>query len=330
MADKWTGAATGGTDANVVGIPTNILKLYTNDVIWTALPVMRFDQFAVVRADLQAQPGDTIVFPKYGNLTRGGTIAEDVDLESENLTKSSITISVTEYGKAVGLTQKFLSLSFLDEMQNAAIALGRDYATVVDLMLRDALFSGTQIILAASRAAQKDVVSGDNLAITDIDAAVELLATANVMKYVDGNGEYYAGYCHPHQTTSFKKGMISIRQYQYPEIIFKGEVGEYNGVRFIETSHCPNGAAGVTEGGYDATLVASYQYGATGTDINAVDLYEAVVFGERAYGWAVALPVELREDAGYTNFGRKRRLAWYAIMGAGKIVNENIVIIRTA
>ena len=330
MADKWTGALTGGTDPNVVGIPANILTLHTNDVIWSALPVMRFDQFAVVRTDLQASPGDTISFSKYGNLTRGGTIAEDVDLESENLTKSAITITVTEYGKAVGLTQKFLSLSFMDEMQNASVALGRDYAQVTDLMLRDALFSGTQIQFANSRAEQRLIVSGDTLKQGEIDAAVEVLATGNVLKYADQNGEYYGGFLHPHQSTSIKKDMISVRQYQYPELIFKGEIGEYNGVRFIMTSHCNNGAAGSGEGGYDATLILNYQYGASGIHINNIALYECVIFGEYAYGWALALPVELREDPGWTNFGRKRRIAWYAIMGAGKINDENIIVIRTA
>ena len=124
-----------------------------------------------------------------------------------------------------------------------------------------------------------------------------------------------------------KNDLVSIHQYAYAELIFKGEVGEYNGVRFIVTTNCPNGAAVATDGGYDATLVAGYQYGATAVDSNDVDLYKAVIFGERAYGWAIALPVELRQDPGQTNFGRRIRVAWYAIQGSGIINNENCVVI---
>ena len=42
------------------------------------------DQFAVVRRDLEARPGDTIIFNKYNNLTRGGQILEQADLESQD------------------------------------------------------------------------------------------------------------------------------------------------------------------------------------------------------------------------------------------------------
>lgn len=325
MANQYNGTANG---TNVVGIPTNILKLHTNDLLFEALPVMRYDQFAVVRTDLQVQPGGSINFSKYGNLTMGGKIAEDADLETKTMSKTTITLTVDEWGNAVGLTAKFQTLSFMDEMANASVLLGRDYAIVADSMLRDALFSGTQVYLAGAKTAQKDIGSTDLLALDDIDNVVEILETGNALKYADANGEYYMGFCHPHQAKSIKKSLVSVRQYAYPELIFKGEIGEYNGVRWISTSNVPNGAAVSTKPGYSAKLVSGYVY--SGADANAVNLYEAVIFAERAYGWAVALPVELREDPGYTNFGRKRGLAWYAIMGAGVIVDENIVRILTA
>ena len=325
MPDRYTGTATAG---QIVGIPENILKLHTNDVLFEAMPVMRYDQFAVVRTDLQAEPGDTITFSKYGNLTRGGKIAEDADLVRRSMSKTSIPIVVTEYGNAVGLTAKFMTLSFMDEMSNASILLGRDYAIVTDMMLRDALFSGTQHYLANGRGNQASIISTDVFALADIDNIVALLATANVLKYVDANGEYYVGFFHPQQLKPLKQSLISIKQYAYPELIFKGEVGEYNGVRFIETSNVPNGAAPVNDPGYDVTLTTGYEY--TSGENNGLNLYKGAIFGERAYGWAIALPVELREDPGFGTFGRKRGLAWYAIHGAAKINNENIVIVVTA
>ena len=260
-------------------------------------------------------------------MTRGGTIAEDADLESEAMSKSAVTISVTEYGKAVGLTSKLLTLSFMDEMQNASVLLGRDYAIVVDMMLKDALFSGTQTYFADNNANAAALDATDTLGMDDIDNMVETLETGNALKYADANGEYFVSYIHPHQAKAMKQALRSVHQYQYPELIFKGEVGEYGGVRFISTANVPNGADATTTPGYDATLVSGYDQG---SGANQVDLYKMVIFGQRAYGWAVALPVELREDVGSTNFGRKRRLAWYAIMGAGKIVNENIIVAQTS
>lgn len=322
MSNSYTGTATAG---DVVGIPANILTLHLNDLLFEAMPKMKFDQFAVVRNDLLAEAGDTISFSKYGNLTRGGSIDEDADLDTEALTKSTITIQVTEYGKAVGLTKKLMTLSFLDEMEVASIQLGRDYAEVMDLMLRDAVFSTTQTQFANERSAQKDILVTDLFALTDVDRAVETLETASIAKYTSVNGEFYASYAHVHQLRNIKSSMISIRQYAYAEMVFRGELGEYNGVRFISSANCPNGAAASSHGGYDATLISGYDYG--GGNTNSTALYKAVIFGENAYGWATALPVELREDDGNRNFGRKIGLAWYAITGAGKINNENGIVL---
>lgn len=333
MADNYMGAADAGS--TIIGIPDAILKVHTNDMLFDAMPRMRFDQFAVVRTDLTREPGDTIVFTKLGNLPRGKKLTEDENLVRKTLGRSKIQITVDEWGNAVGLTSKFQTLSFMDEMENASISLGRDYARETDIMLRDAVFSGTQTYLAGGKTAQKDLTVNDTLSLDDFDDVIEVLATANVGKYADSNGEYFVCYLHPHQAKPIRKQMIPVRQYTYPELIFKGEIGEYNGIRSIETSHCPNGAAPSTLDAYgqyvdpahDPTLVAAYEYASGET--NAVNLYKCVVFGERAYGWAVALPVELREDP-FTDFGRKKGLAWYAIQGAGKINDENIVVVITA
>lgn len=325
MANQYTGTTTAG---DVVGIPGNILTVYVNDLLLSAMPVMRYDQFAVIRRDLTVSPGGTITFSKYNNLPLGGALSEETDLETKSMSKTTVSISVTEYGNAVGLTQKFMTLSFMDELQTASILLGRDYAVVTDSMLRDALFSASQVLYPNTKTNKWSITASDKLALTDIDRAVVLLSTQNALKYVDANGEYFASFVHPHVADSIKSALISVRQYAYPELIFKGEIGEYNGVRFIETTNVPNGAAASGTPGYDPTLVAGYDNG--GGNLNQVNLYKTAIFGQNAYGWAIALDVELREDPGYSKFGRKRGLAWYAIMGAGKIVDENIVVFITA
>lgn len=333
MANKYTAAASSG---DYVGIPSEILKVHTNDVLFTAMPVMRYDQFAVVKNDLEVQPGDTISMSKFSNLSRGTSLSESADLETKSMARSKITIQVTEYGNAVGLTAKFMSLSFLDELQNAATLLGRDYAIVTDIMLRNSLFGGTQSYLCAGRAALENLTADDVITLEDVDEVVAILESNNVLKYVDANGEYYVAFIHPQVAKYLKKELIPVKQYAYPESIFKGEVGEYNGVRFIVTSNVPSGAVSnatnpdgsYVDPAYDVTLISGYEY-STGHTL-ATPLYKTAFFGERAYGWATALPVELREDPGQANFGRKRGIAWYSIQGANKINNENIVIMYSA
>lgn len=64
----------------------------------------------------------------------------------------------------------------------------------------------------------------------------------------------------------------------------------------------PNGAAPVNTYGYDEELAdVTISGGAT------ADLYKAVMFGPDYYGFAVALPPELR-DNGVQDFGREHGL----------------------
>jgi hypothetical protein len=54
-----------------------------------------------------------------------------------------------------------------------------------------------------------------------------------------------------------------------------------------------------------------------------------MMIGDGAFGKAVALPVEMR-DNGVVDFGRERDLAWYSIFGYGVILDDAIVNIKTA
>lgn len=70
-------------------------------------------------------------------------------------------------------------------------------------------------------------------------------------------------------------------------------------------------------------------YTPDGGNANGTNIYKAVIFGDAYYGIAYGLPVELR-DNGVEDFGRKRSLAWYAILGAGRLHNQYGVVIETA
>ena len=86
---------------------------------------------------------------------------------------------------------------------------------------------------------------------------------------------------------------INASNYGAPNLMFIGEIGKRDDTRFIETTKLKKGQ-----------------------ESNAVDVFQAVLFGDKYFGMAVSLPVELR-DAGVIDYGRERGLAWYSIMGAG-------------
>jgi N4-gp56 family major capsid protein len=285
-----------------------LLDVYSLEVLHKARGVMMYEQFAMRKTELSAGPGQTIKFITYDDVGRGGQLTELTSLSTKAMSQSVKSISVTEWGNAISVSEKLLQLSFDDLMTEAAILLGRDYAVVRDLSLRDVLVSDvSQVIYAGGNSAIGDVASSDILTISDIRKAVEVLQTANVPKF---NNDYYVCFIHPHQAFSLRRDSdwISANNYAQTRNVFNGELGRWEDVIFVSTTHQGNGACAATDPGYEVAL--------DGTGDTGADLYRATLFGDQCFAVADALPVELR-DNGVEDFGRKHSLAWYAIWGVG-------------
>lgn len=312
---SYVGVSTAG---NYVSLPQGILEVHSADILHEAQGIMRFEEFAVKKTELTAQAGQTILMTRYNNISRGGQLTESVAMVEKNITASQKAISVTEWGNAVSVSEKYLQASFLDVMREQAILLGRDYAVVNDLMCRDALCLGSQIVVAGSRADYTALIGGtDYFDVEMIRQAVEVLQTKNAPKF---NGDFYVCFIHPHQAAYLKRDpdWVAAQNYNQTRALFNGELGRWEDVIFVGTTHTRNGAAGTSDPGYLAAF--------DGTAVGGVaaDVYEAILFADSAYGKATALPVEMRDD-GVKDFGRRHSLAWYGIMGAG-ILEDDFVI----
>lgn len=315
----YSGVSTAGS---YVAIPQAILEVHSMDILHEAQGIMRFEDFAVKKTELMAQPGQTIVMNKYNNITRGGQLTENTALVEKNISASQKALTVTEWGNAISLSEKLLQASFDDLMKENAIQLGRDYAVVNDLMCRDALVAAAQIVVAGGRATFAALVGGtDYFDVECIRQGVETLQTKNAPKF---NGDFYICFLHPHQAACLKRDpdWVSAQNYANTRALFNGESGRWEDVIFVSTTHCRNGAASTADPGYLAA------YDGTAIGGTAADAYEAILFADSAFGKATALPVEMRDD-GVKDFGRRHSLAWYSIMGAGLLEDDFIVRIHT-
>jgi N4-gp56 family major capsid protein len=289
---------------------------------------MRFEEFAVRKEELLAAPGENIKFTIYDDIARGAELTENVSLSSKAMTASQKTITVTEWGNAIKVSEKLLRLSWDDVMSEAATLLGRDYAVVRDLAMRDAIFDGASNILSMDDVdlggngggGLGSIGSTETFSIEAIRKSVELLQTADAPKFF---GDYYVCFLHPHQAAYLRRDndWINAHQYVGTRNLFNGEVGRWEDVIFVVTTHAPNGAAAATAAGYKAAL--------DGTGEGGIDLYEACVFGDQSLYVADSLPVELR-DNGVEDFGRTHGLAWYSIFGVDCLKPEYAVKITSA
>lgn len=297
--------------------------VYSREIEFKALPIMRFSQFATQKTELGVEPGLTISMLTYDNLKLGGSLQEMQNMSTQALSGSMKQITVQEHGNAVSNSELLIQSSFDDIMATTTTLLGRDYALVMDCELRDVALSGTNIVYGGGKSSRDAVTADDKLQVSTIKDAIEVLATNNAPKYAN---MYWICFVHPHQSRDLRddSAWINASNYGAPEQLFTGEIGRIDDTRFIETTLMCNGKAGENDPAHKAELKTG-----AGDVANKTDIYQAVIFGDQYYGIAWSLPVELR-DNGVEDFGRKRSLAWYAIWGTGLLHNEYGVVIETA
>ena len=300
--------------------------VYSREIEFKALPVMRFFQFATVKTELGTTPGLTIQMLTYDNLKLGGKLTEGTRMTTQALSSSMKSITVEEKGNAVAVSELLLQSSFDDVMASATALLGRDYALVLDCELRDTALKGTNKVYASKKNGEKvtqrqDLTEDCTLKVSTIKDAIEVLATNNAPKY---QGASWICFVHPHQSRSLRddNAWINASNYGAPEQLFTGEIGRIDDTRFIETTLMCNGASATTDPSHKNELKK-------GVGSNQANVYQAVIFGDNYYAVAFGLPVELR-DNGVIDFGREHGLAWYSIWGTGLLHDEYGVVIETA
>lgn len=319
------------TTAVVDGAPAQkftdgVRMVYSREIEFKALPLMRFSQFATVKTELGVEPGLTISMLTYNNLKLGGKLTELTNMTTQALSGSMKQITVTEHGNAVANSELLIQSSFDDIMATTTTLLSRDYAMVLDCELRDTALSGTNVVFAKKAdgtvvTARTELDDTCGMKVSTVKDAIEILATNNAPKY---NNMHWICFVHPHQSRVLRddSAWINASNYGAPEQLFNGEIGRIDDTRFIETTIMCNGACAEDDVAYKEALKK-------GVAENKVNVYQSVLFGDAYYGIAWSLPVELRTN-GVEDFGRVRSLAWYAIWGTGLLHNDYGVVIETA
>src|SRR5882757_3604261 len=130
-----------------------IQTLWSKEILFQAMPILRFEQFAVKKTELGVTPGLTINFMRYNNLGQATQLVEGIRMQTAPLTASQFSITVAEQGFAVAVSELLLNASFDDVMASASRLLGRNMATYLDVSARNTLLQASSQIFGY----QKDV-----------------------------------------------------------------------------------------------------------------------------------------------------------------------------
>ena len=205
-----------------------------------------FDAVADVMPVAQSMPGSAVTFTIFNDIAEATTpLTETSDVSAVAMSDSQVTVTLTEYGNAVSTTAKLRGTSFLDVDAAAANIVGYNAGISIDSIIREVLAAGTNVIYggggATDPSSRATVQAEDIIEANDIRKVVAQLRKANAVSF----GGMYMGYIHPDVSYDLRRetGVASWRDphvYSDPANIYMGEIGAFEGVRFIETPRAKN------------------------------------------------------------------------------------------
>lgn len=214
---------------------------YDRMAYFSLRPELYFDAVADVQPTRQAMPGASVVFSVQTDLAVASTtINESVDVDAVSLANSQVTLTLAEYGNAVITSAKLRGVSFVELDPIVANVLGYNAGISIDTVARDILKAGTNVRYSGQATARNTVIPTDTLAANNVRRALADLRGANVATV----GGLYVAFIHPDVSYDLRgqTGAASWRDphtYSQPGEIWNGEVGAFEGFRFIETPRAP-------------------------------------------------------------------------------------------
>ena len=346
-----------------------IQTIWSKEILFQAMPILRFEQFAVKKTELGVAPGLRVNFLRYKNFGIDPTpLTEGVRMTTNALTAEQIAITVAEHGYAVAVSELLLNASFDDVMASASRLLGRHMAQYLDVQARNTLSAATSAVFGYDRSSVQGVNDWYNegtvaTQMSDLDGnyklstgAVKDAALTLAGKNIPRLGETYVQFVHPKQSRDIRSNpeFIEVTKYAAPGNFMLGEIGRLYDVVFIETTqvkklavnaaYTTSTAVGVPADQYSVPVKANTAPGSGGNpesaDFTAEKGYLTTATGNGAEvyesimigdnAFGHAISLPVElRDGGVLDFGREHALAWYSIFGLGLITDQAVVIAET-
>ena len=274
-------------------------------------PIVKFRQFCDVKdaAHQGLHRGDTFHWNVFSDVgTQGSTLTETNTIPETSFTIAQGTMTITEAGNSVPWTGKLDDLSEQPVAEVIRKVLKTDAKKAFD-NLASAEFNKAALRVAPTGGTSTTAVTLTTNSVCTITNTLAM-GSAHVKSIVDimkeRNIPAYTGddyYCIAWPTTfrDFSDDIETLKSYvdQGFRMIMNGEIGRYDGVRFIEQTFKAKGSIG--------TAATTWAQGKSDW---------GVFFGEDTVAEAVAVPEEIRGKIP-GDYGRDRGIAWYYLGGFG-------------
>ena len=291
--------------------PTGVFKNHalSSKLRSAAIAETKLVQFCKPEAGYGRKSGENITIARVSNLAvpSNPRLQEGQKIPEDALSISSVSITVSEFGRAVPYTSLSEDLGKYDMENIIQKELMKQMSLALDNSAADA-FAAAKVCAIPTGVSYADVTFD-----TDGTASTQALVNLTVAHVERVKDYMYATLKSPkigdeYVCVASNKAIRGIKsdpdwadwhKYTDAEAKYKGEVGKIEGIRFIETNNADALSNGVGSGSV---------------------LGEAFFFGDDAVAMAIAVDPELR--AGIPgDFGRQKAVAWYGVLEFGEVFN---------
>lgn len=307
-------------DSNVqktTDIPESIAKYYDKALLELLRHKMKMHLKFAQKRPMPKKAGDTISFRKIVALEPALTpLEEGVTPEGNSIGMTEITAKTRQYGDYITFSD-LIDLVSVDPIIMEYIAELADQANeTLDILAREALSSGTNVMYAGGKSSRASLAEGDKLTVRDVRKVVRFFRK-NYVKPIGGTNGDYACLISPDTEFDFFDDPEFRQIADYGgnvKPLLDNEVGRFHNVRFFMT---PN--AKVFEGA-----------GAGG-----VDVHSAIFLGRNAYGitdikgeGSVKSIIKALGSGGTTDPLNQRQTAGWKVNAFGLVRLEELALVR--
>lgn len=264
-------------------------------------PLCKFRQFADLKSAIGKNMGDIFTWNVFSDVaTAGTTLTETSTMPQTNYTIRQGTMTITEYGNSVPYTGKLDNLSESPVREIINKVMKNDAKKVLDaaayaqfnaapLVVYPTGGTSTTGVTLTTNGTPGGTNTGVALTKNHVKAIVDTMKERNINPYA---ADDYMSIAHPTTYRQLKNDIETVHQYVDKgfQMILAGEIGRYEGVRFIEQNN-----------------VAKASWGGGLTNW-------AFFFGDDVVAEGCALPEEVRGKIP-DDYGRGKGVAWYYLGG---------------
>lgn len=227
MADAFTGTAAVTLDQAAYDLLIRYPLRYQ----------LYFDRVADVMPTNASMVGSSVIFNLASELALAITpLSETVDVDAVALANTQKTVTLVEYGNAMISTFKLRGTSMIPVQPIMANLIGYNAGASMDSVVFNVLVAGTNVIYGGAVASRVTVAAGTTITSAKIRQVTATFRENNVPDF----GGAYTAYIHPRVSYDLRSetGAAAWRDphvYSQPGEIWQGEIGMYEGMRFVES-----------------------------------------------------------------------------------------------